>query len=145
MDIPSIIAPMDYEQVLRNRAAEGSLLTLRMDIINKCNLQCVMCGYSDPAISRRRAVSISADQFFSGAYCERPFTEVMIRNQTEVLPSAWHQKILGVLDENTRVEDVFFGKKFAALRAGMLKGEIDEGCRQCPVKTGFLPVGIKQA
>jgi hypothetical protein len=49
---------MDYEEVLRNRAAEGSLLTLRMDIINKCNLQCVMCGYSDPAISRRTAVSM---------------------------------------------------------------------------------------
>ena len=82
------------------------------------------------------------NEFFADVYCERPFTEVMIRDQREVLPCPWHQKVLGELDNENSIEDIFFGNDFAALRTKMFSGEIDEGCRSCPVKSGFLPTRI---
>lgn len=81
---------------------------------------------------------VPAKEFYADAYCPRPFTEVMIRNQREVLPCAWHQKVLGYLDQETDLEQIFFGENFAALRAKMMRSEIDPACRQCPVKSGHL-------
>ncbi|MBL4575823.1 MAG: radical SAM protein, partial [Opitutaceae bacterium] len=43
--------------------SKGPLLTLRLDLINKCNLQCVMCHYSDPKIALRPTQKISVEQF----------------------------------------------------------------------------------
>lgn len=51
------------EQALLARLAESPIVTLRMDIINKCSLRCIMCHYSDPVISRRRAESVTTEQF----------------------------------------------------------------------------------
>lgn len=78
-------------------------------------------------------------EFFGRAYCDRPFTEVLIRNQREVLPCAWHQKVLGVLDERTSAKDVYFGEAFSQLRLKMMRWEMDEGCVGCPIKSGHLP------
>lgn len=82
------------------------------------------------------------NEFFGPAYCERPFTEVLIRNQREVLPCAWHKKVLGMLDGDNTLNTIYLGKSFADLRLKMMRGEIDEGCFGCPVKSGHLPTRI---
>ena len=38
-------------------------LTLRLDIINKCNLRCVMCHFSDDAIFKRPTSQLTGEQF----------------------------------------------------------------------------------
>ena len=79
-----------------------------------------------------------SSEFFADAYCDRPFREVMIRDQRDVAPCAWH-KTLGTLGGEESVHDIFFGENFALLREKMMKGEVDESCRGCPLKGGFLP------
>lgn len=37
-------------------------ITLRMDIINKCNLECIMCHFSDPEFRKKPVEKISPDQ-----------------------------------------------------------------------------------
>jgi MoaA/NifB/PqqE/SkfB family radical SAM enzyme len=72
-------------------------------------------------------------------FCERPFSEIMIRNQDEVLPCAWHKNVLGHLSTGASVGEIFFGPQFDALRANMLRPDGDAGCVGCPVKSSHLP------
>jgi molybdenum cofactor biosynthesis enzyme MoaA len=77
---------------------------------------------------------------FSTTFCERPFSEIMIRDQDEVLPCPWHGKTLGRLSEGKSLSEIFLGENFAALRRNMLKPEGDPDCARCPIKTLHLPV-----
>ncbi len=50
------------------RRLEASLqrrpgLMLRVDIINKCNLRCIMCRYVDPAVGQQPAKRLTAEEF----------------------------------------------------------------------------------
>jgi MoaA/NifB/PqqE/SkfB family radical SAM enzyme len=72
-------------------------------------------------------------------YCERPFSEIMIRNQDEVLPCAWHKNVLGNLSTGATVGEIFFGPAFEAVRANMLRPDGDPGCVGCPIKSSHLP------
>lgn len=56
---------------------------------------------------------ISQDGFAQSSETGR--TEVMIRDQGEVLPCPWHQKVLGHLDQGNGLEQIFFGENFAPL------------------------------
>jgi MoaA/NifB/PqqE/SkfB family radical SAM enzyme len=76
---------------------------------------------------------------FSTTFCERPFSEIMIRDQEEVLPCPWHGKTLGRLSEGQTLSEIFLGEKFTALRRNMLKPEGDPDCARCPIKTFHLP------
>ena len=78
-------------------------------------------------------------EFFGASYCHRPFSEIMLRNQSEVLPCPWHQKVLGYLDENTSLKEIFFGEPFRVLRENMFKPQGDPNCQGCPVKADYLP------
>ncbi len=91
----------------------------------------------------RKAINFS-NEFFGKTYCERPFSEVFIRNQKEVLPCAWHGKVMGRLDEGESISDIFWGEGFAKLRATMLQDEVDPGCRNCPIKQDMLPLSKKE-
>lgn len=81
----------------------------------------------------------SVAEEFSTTFCERPFSEIMIRDQEEVLPCPWHGKTLGRLSEGKTLSEIFLGEKFAALRRNMLKPEGDPDCARCPIKTFHLP------
>ena len=81
-------------------------------------------------------------EFFANSYCARPFREIVIRDQKEVLPCPWHGRVLGELDEETDLKHVFLGEGFANLRSTMLRGEVDPACRHCPVKSHLLPNSI---
>ncbi len=72
-------------------------------------------------------------------FCERPFSEIMIRNQDEVLPCAWHKNVLGHLATGATVGEIFFGPAFEAVRANMLQPDGDPGCVGCPIKSSHLP------
>jgi MoaA/NifB/PqqE/SkfB family radical SAM enzyme len=76
---------------------------------------------------------------FSTTFCERPFSEIMIRDQEEVLPCPWHGKTLGRLSEGQTLSEIFLGEKFTALRRNMLKPGGDPDCAHCPIKTFHLP------
>lgn len=80
-----------------------------------------------------------ADEF-STTFCNRPFSEIMVRDQEEVLPCPWHRKTLGRLSEGKSLSEIFLGDDFAALRRNMLKPEGDPDCAGCPIKTLHLPV-----
>lgn len=86
-----------------------------------------------------RSTAGTTAEEFSGLFCERPFTEVMIRNQDEILPCAWHRNVLGRLADGRSLSDVFMGDAFKRLRANMLRPDGDPGCEGCPVKSHHLP------
>lgn len=79
---------------------------------------------------------------YSTRFCNRPFSEIMIRDQEEVLPCPWHEKTLGRLSEGKTLSEIFFGEEFSALRRNMLKPEGDVGCQHCPIKTFHLPTKL---
>jgi MoaA/NifB/PqqE/SkfB family radical SAM enzyme len=82
---------------------------------------------------------VTVAEEFSTTFCERPFSEIMIRDQEEVLPCPWHGKTLGRLSEGQTLSEIFLGEKFTALRRNMLKPEGDPDCARCPIKTFHLP------
>ena len=76
---------------------------------------------------------------FSGLFCERPFSEVMIRNQDEVLPCPYHGKVLDRLSSGRGLAAIFAGEAFQKLRRNMLRLEGDPDCAACPIKHQQLP------
>jgi hypothetical protein len=60
-----------------------------------------------PLILSERAVAAAAwegsvAEEFSTTFCNRPFSEIMVRDQNEVLPCPFHEKPLGLLSEGKR-------------------------------------------
>jgi MoaA/NifB/PqqE/SkfB family radical SAM enzyme len=76
---------------------------------------------------------------FSATFCTRPFSEITLRDQDEVLPCPWHDKTLGYLRDGKNLSEIFFGEDFARLRRNMLKADGDPNCARCPIKSGHLP------
>jgi len=73
-------------------------------------------------------------------YCERPFTEIMIKQQDGIAPCPWYTDTLGSLKKGDKIYDVFFGEDFNKLRISMLKGKPGSGCLSCPIKSNHLPI-----
>lgn len=78
-------------------------------------------------------------EFFQGVYCLRPFTEVFVRDQREVMPCPWHHQVLGTLDEGKDLLEAFLGGRFAQLRRAMFRPDGDPHCQGCPFKSMELP------
>ena len=78
----------------------------------------------------------------SHCFCDRPFREVMIREQRDVYPCAWHQEKMGTLDGAATLEEIFFGENFQRLRLAMLNPLGAPGCRDCPIKANRLPTHL---
>jgi len=72
-------------------------------------------------------------------FCDRPFNEVMIREQRDVYPCPWHRDKMGVLDGSTNLQEIFFGENFRRVRLAMLDPNGAPGCAGCPIKSGKLP------
>jgi len=53
----------ELEKRFRRSLGKQPGLTLRLDIINKCNLRCVMCHFSDEAIFKRPTRQLTAAEF----------------------------------------------------------------------------------
>ncbi len=81
----------------------------------------------------------SMAEFFQGVYCLRPFTEVFIRDQHEVLPCPWHHQVLGTLGQGENLLQFFMGDRFVQLRRAMFQPEGDPHCQGCPFKSMELP------
>jgi MoaA/NifB/PqqE/SkfB family radical SAM enzyme len=84
----------------------------------------------------------SVAEEFSPTFCNRPFSEIMIRDQDEVLPCPFHTQPRGRLSEGKSLSEIFLGEGFAELRRNMLKPEGDPACARCPIKTLHLPVAF---
>ena len=84
----------------------------------------------------------SVAEEFSPTFCNRPFSEIMIRDQDEVLPCPFHTEPRGRLSEGKSLSEIFLGEGFAELRRNMLKPEGDPACARCPIKTLHLPVAF---
>jgi MoaA/NifB/PqqE/SkfB family radical SAM enzyme len=76
---------------------------------------------------------------FATTFCNRPFSEIMVRDQNEVLPCPWHERPLGLLSEGKTLAEIFHGEAFRRLRRNMLRPEGDPGCANCPIKSHHLP------
>ncbi len=81
----------------------------------------------------------SVAEEFSTTFCNRPFSEIMVRDQNEVLPCPWHEKPLGLLSEGKTLAEIFAGEAFQRLRRNMLRPEGDPACANCPIKSHHLP------
>ncbi|HEV3410715.1 MAG TPA: radical SAM protein, partial [Chthoniobacterales bacterium] len=92
-----------------------------------------------PAAAPRLGEEGTVAEEFGATFCNRPFSEIMIRDQEDVLPCPWHNNVLGRLSEGKTLAEIFHGEKFAALRRNMLRAEGDPHCRECPIKTAHLP------
>ncbi|MSU69188.1 MAG: radical SAM protein [Opitutaceae bacterium] len=75
-------------------------------------------------------------------FCDRPFSEVMIREQQDVYPCPWHKEKMGTLDGSTTLEEIFFGEKFRNVRLAMLDPHGAPGCANCPIKENYLPTSL---
>jgi MoaA/NifB/PqqE/SkfB family radical SAM enzyme len=75
-------------------------------------------------------------------FCDRPFSEVMIREQKDVYPCPWHKEKMGVLDGTTTLEEIFFGENFRKVRLAMLDPHGAPGCAGCPIKSNYLPTRL---
>jgi MoaA/NifB/PqqE/SkfB family radical SAM enzyme len=95
-----------------------------------------------PAPARPEPDPASRPEEAAHGFCDRPFREVMIREQREAYPCAWHQEIMGVADGPENLADIFLGPNFQALRLAMLDPRGAPGCRGCPIKAGRLPTVI---
>jgi molybdenum cofactor biosynthesis enzyme MoaA len=92
-----------------------------------------------PALANGSRDETGAVEGFSATYCTRPFSEVTLRDQEEVLPCPWHAEPLGYLRDGKNLAEIFFGENFARLRRNMLKADGDPNCARCPIKSGHLP------
>ncbi|MEO5718053.1 MAG: radical SAM protein [Chthoniobacterales bacterium] len=77
---------------------------------------------------------------FATTFCNRPFSEIMVRDQNEVLPCPWHEKPLGLLSDGKTLAEIFHGEEFQRLRRNMLRPEGDPACANCPIKSHHLPI-----
>jgi MoaA/NifB/PqqE/SkfB family radical SAM enzyme len=75
-------------------------------------------------------------------FCDRPFSEVMIREQQDVYPCPWHKEKMGTLDGTTTLEEIFFGENFRKVRLAMLDPHGAPGCANCPIKSNYLPTRL---
>ena len=81
----------------------------------------------------------SVAEEFATTFCNRPFSEIMVRDQNEVLPCPFHEKPLGLLSEGKTLAEIFHGEAFQRLRGNMLRPEGDPACANCPIKSKHLP------
>ncbi len=94
------------EQRLDKSLAAGPGLVFRLDIINKCNLRCVMCRYSDPSFGMRTTRKLTPEQFRHIFEDIAPYTRgVMLSCADEPLMSNHFSDIVSYLaDEHPHVE-----------------------------------------
>jgi len=112
-NVPQFVAPDPGEvgALLENRLfdqlAGRRHLTLRMDLINKCNLRCVMCHYSNEDFAKRPAQRIAPEQFASFFDLIAPITrDVVLSCGDEPLMSPHFEAIvrhLAIRDPEVRI------------------------------------------
>lgn len=78
-------------------------------------------------------------EVFGHTYCLRPFSEVVIRQQDDVMPCPWHRTALGQLSATPQLSAHFWGERFRELREAMLDPQGHPNCRGCPLKSEELP------
>jgi MoaA/NifB/PqqE/SkfB family radical SAM enzyme len=88
----------DLEKYLRQHLRRHPSLTLRMDIINKCNLRCIMCHCSNDQIARQ-PLQLYTPQEFKRMFAplRKYFCNVMLSCAYEPLMSKHLPGILGYL------------------------------------------------
>lgn len=94
----AVPASRDVEKYLRQHLRSHPSLTLRMDIINKCNLRCIMCHCSNSRIARQ-PLELYTPQEFKRMFAplRRSIHNVMLSCAFEPLMSKHLPGILGYL------------------------------------------------
>lgn len=126
--------PATLEQELRSCLKRGPGVTLRLDLVNRCNLRCVMCHYSDPAHRRqpRREIDLAA---FRGIFEElAPIVgDVMLSCADEPLLAPDLPEILTFLSDNHPLTAVSFCTNGTLL---------DDSVRRMLIKTGVARIVV---
>lgn len=121
-------SPETLEDDLRKSLAARPGLTFRLDIINKCNLRCVMCRYSDPEIFQRPTKKLSLDDF-RGQFAElAPYVRnVVLSCADEPLASNHFGDILSYLADEHPHLDVEFCTNATLMTARIRRLLIEKG------------------
>ncbi len=91
-------ARYNLEDRLRGLINERPLITIRLDIINKCNLRCIMCHYSDESIRHRPVKYFTSDEFRKLFIEISPHVgDVMLSCADEPLTSKYFAEILSIV------------------------------------------------
>ncbi len=94
------IAPAALERRLRQSLERKPGLLVRLDVINQCNLRCVMCDYSDDAVYRKPVERLTADELDCLLADIGPYVRaIMLSCRHEPLTSGLFPDILSLLAE----------------------------------------------
>lgn len=102
-------SPESLEESLRRSLGKRPGLTLRLDLINKCNLRCIMCRYSDPEVFGQPTKKVHPDHFRSlFENLGKDVRTVVLSCEDEPLASNYFPDILSYLaDEHPHVDIEF--------------------------------------
>lgn len=103
-------------------------LTLRLDLVNKCNLRCVMCHYSDDRVFKRPARHITPGQFFAFFEDLAPdVREVVLSCGDEPLISPHFQPIIRELARLHPEVEIVFSTNAMLLNEGAARAIVGSG------------------
>lgn len=83
--------------------------------------------------------SLGIAECYPDVYCELPFSEIYVVDQTNVRPCPYQHRVSVDLNDYQDLMSAFRSEPFAELRRAMLTREGDPGCVGCPLKGGQLP------
>ncbi len=99
----------EVETALHASMQEKPGISLRLDIINKCNLRCVMCHYSDDAIFKRTRKELTPETFGKFFSDVAPFVRsVILSCGDEPLLSRRFGEILAIVADDAVTRDIEF-------------------------------------
>lgn len=81
-------------------------------------------------------------KFLNSVSCNRPFNEIMIREQNKIRPCSYYSEEVGVLDEKNTLGTIFRNEKFTKARRKKYFSIFDFNCMHCPIKSNLLPTDI---
>jgi MoaA/NifB/PqqE/SkfB family radical SAM enzyme len=122
------------EYYLKNKYFKNPWIVLRMDIINKCNISCIMCHHNSPNVHKRPLRKLTSKQFYSSFKNIAPFiSEVVLSCGSEPLLSDEFPKILSIIADEFPHIKISFSTNATLLNSKIRRLLIEKGVRQISI------------
>ena len=101
---------------------------------------------TEEVVSSGDAVYVNIDEahfeFLKGCECQRPFNEIMIVEQTKIMPCSYYNSAMGFLNDKDTLYSIYNNDKFKKVRRKKMLSQFDINCIYCPIKQNLLPTEI---